>query len=247
MNTKVQEAAATVTTDRSAFVAGATGYTGRAVVAELRRRGIATVAHVRPDSSSLARWRAQFEAAGAVVDTTPWDENALADTLARVAPHAVFSLLGTTRARGRQSGGRDTYETVDYGLSAMLLRAVQRSTPRARFIYLSSAGVGPSARGEYLRVRWRFEEELRASGIPWTIARPAFITGPDREESRPLERIAGTAVDAALRLAGALGARGVRDRYSSLTAAELARGLADFGTRVDGEGRTVGADDLRGS
>jgi uncharacterized protein YbjT (DUF2867 family) len=245
MNTKVQDADATVTTEGSAFVAGATGYTGRAVVAELRRRGIATVAHVRPDSSSLGRWRAQFEAAGAVVDTTPWDENALADTLARVAPQTVFALLGTTRARGRQSGGRDTYETVDYGLSAMLLRAVQRSVPRARFIYLSSAGVGPSARGEYLRVRWRVEQELRASGIPWTIARPAFITGPDREDSRPLERVAGSAIDAALRLAGTFGARGLRDRYSSLTAAELARGLVSFGTQADGDGRVVGADELR--
>lgn len=233
----------TVTTHTSAFVAGATGYTGRAVVAELRRRGIATVAHVRPDSAELARWQAVFEPDGAVVDTTPWDEHALTETVSRISPNVVFSLLGTTRARGRQSGGTDTYETVDYGLSAMLLRAVQRSAPRARFVYLSSIGVGPSARGDYLRVRWRFEQELRASGVPWTIARPAIITGPDRE-SRRTERILGAAIDGALRIAGALGARALRDRYSSVTGTELARGLVAVGLAGEGEGRVVGVREL---
>lgn len=140
---KVQEVGVTVT-HTSAFVAGATGYTGRALVGELRSRGIATVAHVRPDSPGLPRWREQFESAGAVVDTTPWDEHALTETMSRIAPDAVFALLGTTRARMRRSEGRDSYESVDYGLSAMLLRAVRSGAPAARFVYLSSMGVGPS-------------------------------------------------------------------------------------------------------
>src|SRR5690606_27513583 len=104
--------------------------------------------------------------------------------------------------------------------------------------------VGPSARGAYLRVRWRFEQELRASGAAWTIARPAVITG-HRPESRPLERIAGSVTDGALRVAGALGARRLRDRYSSLTAPVLARGLAEHAVDPAGAGRIVGADALR--
>ena len=237
----------TVTTTRTAFVAGATGYTGRALIEELRRRGIRTVAHVRPDSSRREEWRARFEAAGAVVDLTPWDEDALAATLAGIRPDAVFALLGTTRARMRRSGGGDSYESVDYGLTAMLLRAVRRSAPEARFIYLSSAGVGPSARGEYLRVRWRLEQELRSSGIAWTIVRPAFITGDDRQESRPLERIAGSVVDGVLSLAGALGARTLQERYASMDARTLARGLAYYGFEDSGAGRVLGAADIRGS
>ncbi|HSK18723.1 MAG TPA: NAD(P)H-binding protein [Longimicrobiales bacterium] len=237
----------TVTTTRTAFVAGATGYTGRALVDELLSRGIRTVAHVRPDSARREEWRTHFENAGAVVDLTPWDDDALADTLARDTPDAVFALLGTTRARMRGSGGRDTYEAVDYGLTAMLLRAVRRGAPDARFIYLSSAGVGPSARGEYLRVRWRLEQELRASGAPWTIVRPAFITGADRDESRPLERIAGSVIDGALRIAGALGASTLRERYASVDAQTLARGLAHYGFDDSGAGRVLGAADIRGS
>jgi nucleoside-diphosphate-sugar epimerase len=237
----------TVTTTRTAFVAGATGYTGRALVDELRSRGIRTVAHVRPDSPRRQEWRTHFENAGAAVDLTPWDEDALADALARVRPDAVFALLGTTRARMRRSAGRDSYESVDYGLTALLLRAARRSAPEARFIYLSSAGVGPSARGEYLRVRWRLEQELRASGVAWTIVRPAVLTGDDREESRPLERVAGAVMDGVLRVAGTLGARTLRERYASMDARTLARGLAYYGFEDSGAGRVLGAADIRGS
>ncbi|MBA3548122.1 MAG: hypothetical protein H0T76_16695 [Nannocystis sp.] len=38
-----------------AWVAGATGYTGRALVAALRAQNITTHAHVRPDSPALER------------------------------------------------------------------------------------------------------------------------------------------------------------------------------------------------
>lgn len=213
----------TVTTP-VAFVAGATGYTGRSVIEELRRRGVAAVAHVRPDSPRLRHWRERLESLGAVVDTTPWDEDALAAALARIAPTVVFALLGTTRRRMRRTHG-DSYATVDYGLTAMLLRAVGRAVPSARFVYLSAIGVSRHARGEYLRARWQLEQELRASGVEWLIARPAFISGPDRDDTRPLERIAAVAIDGVLRLAAALGASGLRARYASLDAHTLARGL----------------------
>ena len=57
-----------------AFVAGATGYTGREVVRLLSGRGVRTVAHVRPDSPRVEEWRRRFETEGAAVDVTPWDD-----------------------------------------------------------------------------------------------------------------------------------------------------------------------------
>ena len=214
---------------RTAFVAGATGYTGHALVRRLRADGVRVVAHVRPDSPSLDEWRARFSACGAETDTTPWDETALRATLAAVAPDAVFALLGTTRARSRRArsqGANDSYATVDYGLSAMLLRATRAAAPNARFVYLSSIGVGPDARGDYLRVRWRLEEELRASGVDFLIARPSFITGPDRAEKRPTERWAAAVTDAVLSAAAFFGARTLRARYRPRTAGQLADALA---------------------
>jgi nucleoside-diphosphate-sugar epimerase len=211
-----------------AFVAGATGYVGREVVRELATRGVRTVAHVRPDSPRLAEWRERFARVGAETDATHWTVDAMTAALARIAPTHVFALLGTTRARVRaaaQRGAVESYEAVDYGLTSVLIRAAAREPRPPRFVYLSSTGVSGAARNAYIAARWRAEEELRASGLPYVIARPSFITGPDREEPRPLERTASVLADALLAAAGALGARRVRDRYRSTSAAALARAL----------------------
>jgi uncharacterized protein YbjT (DUF2867 family) len=258
MNANLRAGDAPVTLTRTAFVAGATGYTGRALTAELRRRGVLTIAHVRPDSDRLAEWRGDFAALGALPDQTPWHEDAMAETLAQHRPHVVYALLGTTMRRARAARaaraarnarnartGREDYESVDYGLTALLLRATRRAAPGARFVYLSAFGVGPRARGGYMRPRWRLEEELRASGLDWTIVRPAFITGPDRPERRPLERTAAIAVDGVLRLARRLGARRLHDRFRSMTADELARALAGIGFDPAAAHRVLEPDALR--
>lgn len=211
-----------------AFVAGATGYTGRHVVRELRAHGVPAVAHVRPDSPNRAEWEARFQAQYAVMDTTPWQLDAMTETLQRWAPTQVFALLGTTRARARAArarGQNDSYETVDYGLTSLLLKAVLKAGLRPRFIYLSSIGVHEGTRNAYLAARWRMESELRASGLPYVIARPGIISGPDRDEFRLLERFLAVAGDAALAMLAVVGAGKLRDRFRSITGAQLARAL----------------------
>src|SRR5512133_826771 len=144
----------------TAFVAGATGDTGREVVRARRARGVRTVAHVRPDSPRLADWKGRLGALGAEVDATPWDEAAMVETLRRVRPDAVVALLGTTRRRGAQAaaaGRNETYETVDYGLTHLLLRAAIASGTRPRFVYLSAVGVREGTRNAYLAARAKLE------------------------------------------------------------------------------------------
>lgn len=231
-----------------AFVAGATGYTGREVVRVLRERGVPTVAHVRPDSSRRAEWASRFAAAGAEADSTPWDGAAMAGTLRRLQPAIVFALLGTTRARGRAAAARgraETYDTVDYGLSSLLLRAAVAAGSRPRFVYLSSVGVKEGTRNAYLAARAALERELRGAGLPYTIARPSFITGADREESRPLERGGAIASDWALRIASRLGLSDVADRYSSIGGATLAEALVSVALDPAQENRILGAGQLR--
>lgn len=233
-----------------AFVAGATGLTGRSVVRELVERGVPTLAHVRPDSRSLASWRERFEAAGATVDTTPWEEAALTATLREQAVTIVFGLLGTTRARARAAAreGRDpageSYQAVDYGLSAMLRRAAEASGRRPRFVYLSSMGVSPSTKNAYLAARAKLERELREGTLPYTIVRPSFIVG-DRDESRPAENVGAALVDGALSLASALGGRKLRDRYASIRGEDLARALVRLALDPHAENETIEADALR--
>jgi len=232
-----------------AFVAGATGYTGREVVRLLVGRGVRTVAHVRPDSPRVEEWRSRFESAGAAVDSTPWGDAEMVATLSSLQPTHVFSLLGTTRARRRASqaahGAEESYEAIDYGLTAILIRAAVASGSRPRFVYLSAFGVREHATNPYLVARFRAESVLRASGLPYTIARPSFITGPDRDESRPAERVAAAIVDATAGLAGLFGAERLAGSVRSMTGPELAEALVRHAFQAATENETLGAEELR--
>lgn len=213
----------------TAFIAGATGYTGRHLTERLPREGVRTIAHVRPDSPALGAWRARFEAAGAAVDVSPWDDE-MARTMARLRPEYVFALLGTTRSRAardeRATGRAAGYEAVDYGLTKLLLKAVRTAGVRPRFVYLSCIGARATSPSPYLAVRGRFEDELKDSGLPYLILQPLFISGSDRDERRFGERAASVATDALLRLVALAGGGALRDRWATLSGATLAAGMA---------------------
>lgn len=230
-----------------AFVAGATGYTGREVVAALRSQGIATVAHVRSDSSRIEEWKDRFESRGATLDTSPWSGIAISAAVAKVAPTHVFALLGTTRARGKDAekqGKAETYESVDYGLTSMLLSAAKTSGQKPVFVYLSSAGVTPTTTNPYLAARAKMENEIVGAGLPFRIARPSFITGSDRDQDRPGERIGSMLADGALSVVGALGAKKLSNRYRSTSPKVLAEALLRLAL-VETESRIYESEELR--
>lgn len=231
------------------FVAGATGLTGGGVVRALLDERLEAVAHVRPDSSRLEEHRARFEGLGAQVDTTAWDEAAMTETIRELGPAWVFALLGTTRKRAsrvKAAGGdaaNETYEAVDYGLTALLRRACEASGARPRFVYLSSMGVSEGTSNRYLAARARIERELREGSLPYVVARPSFIHG-DRDETRPGEAIGATLANAGLGLLGALGARDTRDRYRSITGAQLGRALVKLARDPEAENQVFPGEEL---
>jgi len=237
----------TTTATARAFVAGATGYTERAVVEVLRAQGIETIAHIRPDSARVTEHAARFEGQGARVDRTPWEAEAIAQTLERERPTIVFALLGTTRSRARSEGmaAQQAYARVDFGLTKWLIDGAAKLSPLPRFVYLSAAGVRADATNAYVAARARCEAALRESEVPWTIARPSFITGSDREESRPLERIGAAVGDGVLAFAGLLGGGKLRERYRSTDATTLARGLVRVALDPAFERRVAQSEDLR--
>jgi nucleoside-diphosphate-sugar epimerase len=208
-----------------ALVAGATGYSGQAVVEVLRDAGALVWAHVRPDRRDLAEWQARWHDRGAQVVAVPWQEQAMADLIREQQITHVFCCIGTTRARmGRDGAAANSYQAVDYGLTKLLVSACAAAGGVQRFVYVSSLGAGPSAAGAYLQARWQAECAVQQAGVPFTIARPSFLSG-DRAESRPGERIGAVVTDALLAVAGAVGAAQTRDRYRSNNAASLARAL----------------------
>lgn len=232
-----------------AFVLGASGYVGASLVEALARdeHVARVVAHVRPESPRAAALadRLGRSAPRAEIDRTPLEAGPLVETLEALAPTHLFLCHGTTARRARSEGITDPYETVDLGLTRLLCEAAA-ALPRApRVVHLSSMGTGPRARSAYLSARWRAEEVVRASGLPYTICRPSFLTGPDRTESRPGERWAARILDPLLGLLGMLGARRLAARYRSMDAAEAAEGLVRTGFHYMTIGRVVLGDELR--
>ena len=213
-----------------AFIAGATGYTGIQVVKQWAALyGADAIAHIRPDSSSLDRRTLDFSAASASVDTSEWTESAMKATLARLDVDVVFALLGTTRSRrkaAQKAGREETYTTIDFGLTVLLASAFEAVNPSGRIVYLSSMGASPG--GAYLAARWKVEKHLEASSLSYSIARPSFVTGPDREEPRPMEHLGATVVDGVLGALGAIGGRKIADSYRSIDSAHLATALINL-------------------
>jgi NADH dehydrogenase len=228
----------------TAFVLGATGFVGREVVRQLCVRGAKTVAHVRPDSRSLAEWRRKIEELGAAVDTTPWEVAALAARFRVVEPAQIYVLIGTTRSRAKADGvAGNIYETIDLGLTKVAVEAALASERRPRIVYLSSVGADPEARSAYLAARGRAEQIVTGSGLPWVIARPSIITG-ERDEGRFGERGAAVIGDGLLAVAGVFGGKKLRDRYRSTTPDVLASALIRLGEAGE-HNRIIDGADLR--
>jgi uncharacterized protein YbjT (DUF2867 family) len=242
------------------FVAGATGFVGRQLVAQLAARGRKTFAHVRPDSPELARWQARFAEQGAEVDTTPWQREALTARFAELSPAVIYICIGTTQKRAKADAvAGSPYERVDYGLTKLIVEAAQEASAatdggkgasyRPRLVYLSSVGASARARSEYLAWRGKAEDCVRGSGLPWMIAQPSIITessGPDggRDDRRPAERAAAVVGDCVLSAIGLFGAKKLRARYRSTTPDVLAAALIRLGDAAEAD-RAFSGDDLR--
>lgn len=235
--------------DPVVFVFGATGYVGAAVVeAAARVEHVArVVGHARPDSKHAGALEQLIERLGppTEIDRTPLDVQAMAQVLERLSPTHVFLCHGTTAKRARKEGIDDPYGLIDVGLTKLVADAASSVTPAPRLVYLSSIGTSQGAGGGYLRARWRAEEIVRQSGLPFTICRAPLLTGPDRRESRTTEAVARVLLDPLLSVLGRVGLGKARDRYSSMDAAEAAEGLVRSGFHYMTIDRVVESDELR--
>jgi uncharacterized protein YbjT (DUF2867 family) len=226
----------------TAFVLGATGFVGREVVRQLCVRGATAIAHVRPDSKSLAEWRTKLAGLGAEVDTTPWDVAAMAARFRATRPAQIYVLIGTTRSRARTDAvSGNIYEAIDLGLTRLAALAARASEQQPRIVYLSSVGADPRARSAYLAARGRAEEVVTNSGLPWVIARPSIITG-ERDDGRLGERGAAVIGDGLLAVAGVFGGKRLRARYRSTTPDILASALIRLGEAPEHDRIADGAD-----
>ena len=140
-------------------------------------------------------------------------------------PERLFLLLGTTaqRAKAAASSGVDaSQQAVDLQLTMLAVHAAAAASPATGLVYLSSLGASPTG-NEYLRVRATVEAALVHGPNPFTVVRPSFITGPDRGEARPGERIGAFLGDGASAVLRTFGAKRLAARWASITGAALAQ------------------------
>jgi NADH dehydrogenase len=146
----------------TAFVAGATGYTGQRLVRQLAQH---------PTWKARPHARKAGVLDGAVV-CDPCDVDALADGMRGC--DAVVQLIGTVR----KNFAEGDYEAIDYGTTVALGDAAKRAGV-PRILLLSSVGAAEGW-NKYLAVKRKTEKWVEASGLEYTLVRPSFIVGPGR-------------------------------------------------------------------
>jgi uncharacterized protein YbjT (DUF2867 family) len=152
-------------TRRNIFITGGTGYMGRALVAELVRRGHEVRALVRPGSE--AKLPAGCEAVtGDALDGATF--------AARVAPADTFvQLVGVPRpspAKARQ------FREIDLASARASVAAAKAAGVR-HFVYVSVAQPAPVMKA-YVAARAEGERLLSESGVKATVLRPWYVLGP---------------------------------------------------------------------
>ncbi len=158
---------------RLIVVAGGSGRAGVYVLRQLKAQGLRFRALTRDSAAARARLGADAEG----VDWVAADvrDAAQVDAALRGADY-VISVIGS-----RELAGPNSAEFVDYGGVRNLVDAATRNKVR-HFTLLTAIGASDreSAANRMFKgaLEWRFrgEEHLRASGLAYTVVRPAGLT-----------------------------------------------------------------------
>lgn len=170
-------------------VAGASGQTGRQIVAAALDAGYA----VRGLTSDLARARADL--GPALFDRARWQ---VVDVRDRAAVHAALrgARYAVSAIGARVFAGPLSPEFIDHGGNVNLIDAASAAGVR-RFVMISSAAAGPHRDHSqapmlgYVRLwKTRAEQHLRDSGLDYVIIGPAGLldTPPGRDGLQVLRR-----------------------------------------------------------
>ncbi len=147
------------------FLTGATGFVGRYMLKRLLAEGHSVRALVREAQKSRVPAQERVElAAGDVTDGTGLDQG-MQDC------DAVIHLVGIIVEKGK-----NTFERVHHIGTRNVVEAAKRAGVR-RFIQMSALGARADGVAAYQTTKWKGEEEVRRSGIPYCILRPSLIFG----------------------------------------------------------------------
>lgn len=148
------------------FLTGSTGFVGSHVLKRLVDEGHAVRALVRdPAKANLPGSNQVQFVQGDVVQGTGLDEG-------MKNCDAVIHLVGII-----VQTGKNTFEAVHHLGTRNVVDSARRNKI-GRFIQMSALGVRADGVSEYQTSKWKGEEAVRKSGIPFCILRPSLIFGP---------------------------------------------------------------------
>ncbi len=145
------------------LVAGGTGTLGRVLVAELVAKGLDVRVMTRDPARADAVRGPSVEVV--VGDVRDHDSVGKAAVGARTVISSVQGFVGP---------GGVTPVSVDRNGNANLVEAAARTG--ADFVLISAIGPSPDHPWELIRAKYDAEQNLQASGVPWTIVRPSAFT-----------------------------------------------------------------------
>jgi len=147
------------------LLTGATGFVGRNMLKRLLAEGHTVRALLRGPQAArtLAQDRVEL-VAGDVVEGTGLDQG-------MQGCDAVIHLVGIIVEKAK-----NTFESVHHVGTRNVVEAAKRSGIR-RFIQMSALGARADGAAAYQITKWKGEEEVRRSGIPYCILRPSLIFG----------------------------------------------------------------------
>jgi NADH dehydrogenase len=147
------------------FLTGATGFVGRYMLKRLLAEGHSVRALVREPQKAGELSQGEVDLVpGDVVEGTGLEQG-------MQGCDAVIHLVGIIVEKGR-----NTFERVHHFGTRNVVEAAKRAGIR-RFIQMSALGVRADGVAAYQVTKWRGEEEVRHSGIPYCILRPSLIFG----------------------------------------------------------------------
>lgn len=148
------------------FLTGATGFVGGHMLKRLLDEGHTVRALVRDPQRAAKNIPGDVEfIAGDVVSGTGLDA-------AIAGCEAVIHLVGIIVEKGA-----NTFEAVHHLGTRNVVDAAKRAGVR-RIVHMSAIGVRAEGVARYQTSKWKGEEEVRRSGIPYCILRPSLIFGP---------------------------------------------------------------------
>jgi NADH dehydrogenase len=155
------------------LLTGATGFVGRYIVKELLERGYQVGATVR----SLSKAERLFGKSLSYFPVELDDKRGLLEVFKEFSPKFLIHLIGIL-VQDRRSG--ETFMRVHYLFSRTLYEVARECGGIEKVIHMSALGTHQDAPSLYHRTKYMAEQELKRSGLKYTIIRPSIILGPEQ-------------------------------------------------------------------